>query len=351
VFGALEVGWVGVDLFFVLSGFLITRILLTSRDHDSYFQSFFARRALRILPLYYVTLLVVFALVKIGVLAGAFDAAPYFAIYLQNWLRLDGDHYRVKLLAHFWSLAIEEQFYLVWPVIVRVVSVRVLPWVCTAVVVGATLARLGLIATGTLEPRVVYFLTLTRADALALGGLLACAAVSARGRRWAAALWLPSLLVSAGVIAACWWRHGRFLSEDAGTAVWGLLAVELLFAAVLVATLMSPTTAWGAMLRRPALSAIGRISYGAYVLHWPVMVLMTKAWTLGRHVSYVPNQLVWCCATFGVTFAVAAISYRLLEAPLLALKRRFPTRPRSRHDDGQGAPVSRRPPSRRRSID
>jgi len=72
----------------------------------------------------------------------------------------------------------------------------------------------------------------------------------------------------------------------------------------------------------------GIVSYGAYVLHWPVMVLMTKVWFLKNRLGYVPNQVAWCCATFAVTFGLAALSYRFFESRLLALKHRFPTRPR-----------------------
>lgn len=133
-------GWFGVDIFFVLSGFLITTILLEARSTENFYKVFYARRFLRIAPLYY------------GVLFLALLLEPGLHLFRRHegqiwyWLNLSNlptafNPYRLGFLLHFWSLAIEEQFYLVWPTIVRHLRIRGLAWVCGAVIAGVTLAR------------------------------------------------------------------------------------------------------------------------------------------------------------------------------------------------------------------
>jgi peptidoglycan/LPS O-acetylase OafA/YrhL len=119
----------GVDLFFVLSGFLITGILLDTKDGPDYFRNFYARRFLRIFPLYYATLAATFLLIP----AVRLDAVWYWT-YLINYRFADVGWPRVAYLGHFWTLAVEEQFYLVWPALVFFVPRRVLPWLCVAAV-------------------------------------------------------------------------------------------------------------------------------------------------------------------------------------------------------------------------
>src|SRR5689334_7899911 len=116
-------GWTGVDLFFVLSGFLITRILLHSREADNYFSSFYARRFLRICPIYYVSLFVLFVIVPLilrtesAQMPSLQERLWYFA-YFQNWINVFGRMAWPIFLTHYWSLGVEEQFYLIWPLVI-----------------------------------------------------------------------------------------------------------------------------------------------------------------------------------------------------------------------------------------
>jgi len=172
------VGWCGVDLFFVLSGFLITGILIDARGSDRYFSSFCTRRTLRIFPLYY---LVVFVSLVVlprfpawhDLLAGGQPSEqwPYW-LYLTNFAVASHDAFQHGVLDIAWSLAIEEQFYVVWAVVVWLCPPRLLGVLCTAVVLMAPAARIMALAEGA-RPIDVYVLTLYRADALAVGGLLA----------------------------------------------------------------------------------------------------------------------------------------------------------------------------------
>ena len=162
-------GWCGVDVFFVLSGFLITGILLRSKGAPGYFRNFYARRALRIFPLYYLVVgLLLFGLGRPAT-SGAEKAS--YLLYYQNVryaLVGEGSFDAARLVT--WSLAIEEQFYLVWPTVVWLCSRRALVGVCIAVVVGAIALRLWLLAGGL---HTTHFLTPCRLDTLAVGALLA----------------------------------------------------------------------------------------------------------------------------------------------------------------------------------
>jgi peptidoglycan/LPS O-acetylase OafA/YrhL len=173
-FAVCGYGWIGVDLFFVLSGFLITGILLDSRGKPGYFRSFYGRRTLRIFPLYFAALAVAFYVLPN--LPGCppptgDDPTIWHWTYTSNvacaaygrflrpptWVEMN----------HFWSLAVEEQFYLVWPLVVALCPPRRLPGLCVAVTAGAFLARLAALATGNFFA--VTLLTPCRADALAAG--------------------------------------------------------------------------------------------------------------------------------------------------------------------------------------
>ena len=140
-------GWTGVDLFFVLSGFLITGILLDTRGSERYFTSFYARRTLRIFPLYYLVLFLAFVVLPKfpavhPVLAGQADVPPQWPywLYLTNFSIADRGwvHGWVDVA---WSLAIEEQFYLVWPLVIWLCPPRLVAWLCTAIFVAEVFAR------------------------------------------------------------------------------------------------------------------------------------------------------------------------------------------------------------------
>lgn len=135
-------GWTGVDLFLVLSGFLITGILLESKGSPSYFRRFYLRRVLRIFPVYYVALLVCLGLlgsVLIPESLRLWNVYLTYGLHLSNWLSLGG--LEIPALNHFWSLALEEQFYLCWPLAVLLLSRKGLGWACLALIVSAPMVR------------------------------------------------------------------------------------------------------------------------------------------------------------------------------------------------------------------
>src|SRR5262249_4475877 len=161
-----SLGWSGVDLFFVLSGFLITGILLRARQSPTYFRSFYARRVLRIFPLYYAVLVLLLLIVpRIGVLspfdgfwnAGASRQGFWYWLYLSNLKVALAGAWQHRVLDITWSLAIEEHFYLLWPLAVRRCSERTLLAICAVTALGALALRVALLATS-VSPIAVYVL-------------------------------------------------------------------------------------------------------------------------------------------------------------------------------------------------
>src|SRR5467141_3598622 len=165
---ALHRGWIGVQLFFVLSGFLITGILLDARHSPSYYRSFFVRRVLRIFPLYYATLLVLFVLLPaLDLLPASFKRDPmvelsYWA-YFSNWY--GPFHQGEDSVSHFWSLALEEQFYLLWPFVIHRRSAGWVMRLCLAVAAASLVLRVVMVLTGA-PAQAIYQFLVTRIDAL-----------------------------------------------------------------------------------------------------------------------------------------------------------------------------------------
>jgi peptidoglycan/LPS O-acetylase OafA/YrhL len=330
-------GWVGVDLFFVLSGFLITGILFDAKGCDGYFRNFYARRALRIMPLYFGFLLFVLCMNRVRPadlpwISG--DALVSLASYTYN--------FRVALtgrslggLHHFWSLAIEEHFYLLWPLAVGALGRRALMRFCLAVAAASFLLRVIVVLSGA-RPISAFFLTPCRLDGLLAGSWVALAwrdpADRARLRRSAARYVTGSGCLLLGI--ALGQRH--FIPEVdlrrvPGAAVDGTLvitvgiaALAVFFAGLVVLAVDAPE---GGRLRRvlesQGLRALGRYSYGIYVLHTLVLLATVRALSRLPHVPAVvakPFAVAWVLA---LSLAVAWLSYHLYEKHFLRLKRFF----------------------------
>jgi peptidoglycan/LPS O-acetylase OafA/YrhL len=340
--GATGAGWAGVDLFFVLSGFLITGILLDARGARGYFRAFYLRRVLRIFPLYYAYLAVLFWVVPrlAPGLEVKGETQGWLWSYLGNVLfAREGSFAASPYTAHFWSLAVEEQFYLAWPLVVWVLPRRALAAACLALVAGAFALRWGIHRT-TFNATAAYVLTPCRMDALALGALMAVA-----GREPAAwpavrraAPWV--LAAAAAVVAMVWAVRGAFFGGDPSVQVWAFTPLAAGFAALLVLAVDAPReAALSRALRARPLAVAGRYSYGLYVLHYPVFMALEAAGLSAAVLADATGS--WWLGVAGfvliagvATFAAALLSWHLLERRCLAWKDLFPY--------GREAPV--RPP-------
>jgi len=330
----LNTGWIGVDLFFVLSGFLITGILLDARGSAGYFKNFYARRALRILPIYYLALIIAF--VVCGWLLGIDD--PDFArlrreqwmfwLHVQNWLIVGAGQWidGPVPIGHFWTLAVEEQFYLAWPLLVLLPR-KLFVAVVLAVIVACPLLRAWLHVRGT--PWVaIHVATITRADALALGGLVA---VLVRSQVPAATLVraaLIALAVSGAGVGALLIRQRYFTGWSVAPG-YSLLAIAGAALVLLAVRLPADHAVVRALSWRP-LRWFGFYSYGAYIIHLPVMHWAGVGWrrwlssTLGDGIAWLP---LFILVTIAVTMALAWAVWHLVERHFLKLKRHFPSHP------------------------
>jgi peptidoglycan/LPS O-acetylase OafA/YrhL len=327
---ALQRGWIGVQLFFVLSGFLITGILLDTGATPGYLRSFFARRVLRIFPLYYFTLLVLLVVLpSLGLMPArgpdALLELSYWA-YFSNWY--GPFHAGEDSLSHFWSLAVEEQFYLLWPFVVYRRSAAWVLRLCLGVAAAALLIRIGMLRAGAPVQAIYQFLA-TRMDALALGGAAAAAfrvpsaASWALDRRWL----LSGAGLAAIAVGAAISRGYNFVEPATQSLGYTLLALGFaLLVAAAAATDWLGRGGWLAALRWDPLRRIAKYSYAMYVLSVPIHFLIGKpalsALGLAPGDSLVVG-LGYVVAGTAVSFLAAVASFHLLERHFLHLKDRI----------------------------
>lgn len=321
----LNVGWIGVQLFFVLSGFLITGILLDSRASPDYYRSFFVRRVLRIFPLYYGVLFIAFVLLPwlLPDMGGSGRHQIWLWTYLANFTAPFGNS--EATFPNFWSLCVEEQFYLVWPFVVLHAGRK------TLVAVSAMLVVIGLCSRVYLRHRfgeplgheIAYMFTPCRMDALAVGAISAVLVRGSRSSAWLARVG-PGLLAGGGfALLAIAMLSGRFARTGVVMQDVGYSLVAFGFALLLLATL-TPSALPARLLDSAFLRRCGTYSYGMYVFYAPLHILvgapLLDHYTDGERFT---SGLLYEVVAIGVTFCLAALSYRLYEVRFLALKSRF----------------------------
>lgn len=354
IVGVTKYGLLGVDLFFVLSGFLITGLLYEAHDKRYYLRNFYMRRVLRIFPLYYGVLALVFFVAPLipslrgPTLDGLLDRQAWAWLYGVNLYLAGHKEWSFSYLNHFWSLSIEEHFYLFWPFVVLLLArrPRALMTVSLAISLGAMLARMIGIAMG-LSWWITVVLTPFKLDGLALGAFLAVLVRQPGGLDWLVRA-LPRVLVVAGgcVVATFVWtvlvsRQGLELVGSIRAALF-----QILLACLLVWGLIAPSVgATSRFFRSRGMVFLGTYSYGLYVYHHFISYYFAANRTelelanrLGSHGLAVALQ-----ATLGisVSIAVAYLSYELFEKRFLSLKHRFET---GRDNAGASLSVSGSPP-------
>lgn len=315
---AAGAGWIGVDLFFVISGFLIAGILLDTRGEPGYFRNFYARRVLRIFPLYYLF---------VGGVLIAFSSNPefrehsgsplWYLFHLGNvpegMLNKDVPYW----LAPVWSLAIEEQFYLTFPLLVAAVAPHRLGRVLVALIIAAPLIRLATMLAAPDRERIQYLFTLCRLDTIAVGCLLAVVFRSIDLEKWR-----ETIVRSAAVIVAVAVLFSLDTGLDRTTAVGrtlGYTVVAFGCAAVVALTVLYRGQHETASLRFAPLAYLGKLCFGLYLLHRPADTIVSAVAARAGI-----DAAIWLIPV-KVAFAVvlATISWRLVERPFLRLKNLF----------------------------
>jgi peptidoglycan/LPS O-acetylase OafA/YrhL len=337
-------GWMGVDLFFVLSGFLITGILLDAkrandRSAGLYFKSFYARRTVRIFPLYY-AFLVLFLLVLPRVVPNFHALFGYppcadWPYWTYTYNIFQGKHQGVDIFSHSlgvtWSLCIEEQFYVLWPTVVWFCKPRTLLKICGGLIAMSMISRAVVMLSSGNEIMTAQ-LSLCRMDALAIGAALAVAVrhhftvINSRAMRrsaWAAMLTIPTVVL---VMNIC----GGSLINIPAFQITGYALFAIMFGATILLTITSPASApLQRFFSNPMLRTFGKISYAMYLFNQPVKVVLreyvldpNKAFALVG--SRIPAQLLFFVLGTVATFGVAWLSWHLFEKHFLKLKDWFP---------------------------
>ena len=325
----MHAGWIGVQLFFVLSGFLITGALLESRRADNYFKVFFARRVLRIFPLYYAVLISVLVLAPIlfqvpEVLRTTRQHQVWLWTFLSNWTLPFG--LGVAAFGPFWSLAVEEQFYLLWPFVVRRCTIKLFLYVCAILTVAALLFRVIAVAEG--WPKLVpYMFTISRMDALACGAA-AAAVLQIPGsmellRRWSLPLtsfcWV--LFFAAALVTRGYSMFDPICETLGHTVLAAVFAVTVLLVSV---PKRIPASVARRALSIPLLRMIGRYSFAMYLFHLPLHMFIGIP-LLNR---FSPQLPPWAAVAYTASltltvFILGALSYWLFESRFLSLKKYF----------------------------
>jgi peptidoglycan/LPS O-acetylase OafA/YrhL len=328
---AARLSWTGVDLFFVLSGFLIGGILLDSREATNYYSVFYRRRFFRIVPIYVVTLLLTAGLVslRLGPDSGPFkwlttEGAPWYAYltFTQNFWMAHAASFGWNGLAMTWSLAVEEQFYLTVPLYIRALSRR---WLVRALLIGicgAPVLRTLLLHFGSDTSVGIYTMMLCRSDALLLGVL---AALLLRDERWrerfrnsgvAFYTCIPVFLLGLGFLTMRAWNLTTSIMKTAGYT-W----VGLFYVTILLFVLARPESILSKCLRMKWLCWLGTLAYGIYLFHIGILYLLFGLiWGHAPTLDCIPAFLV-TLAALALTLLLAMISWRYFEQPLLRLGR------------------------------
>ena len=319
-----SLGWAGVFLFFVLSGFLITGILLDTKDQPHYFRNFYARRSLRIFPIYYLSLLVLTS-VALYYCWPVRDIGWYL-LYFQNYL-LGVNEFNPSFPSafnHTWSLAVEEQFYLLWPLVIRYLSRRVLLGF-SVLLLGVAISARFVVASSTGSFSLAFTPLVCVVDSLVAGAIVAILLRSRFAHRLGKGAGYIALAIGGAaslIIIYCsgidrFW--GSWMTEPSiNHLLFTTMAVSF---SGLIIVAIDPRTYLASLLRMGVLRHIGKISYGLYIYHWPLLLLLPL---LIHNLGFEPLRLrYWLPIYLAVTYFTALTSWCLIEKRINFMKKYF----------------------------
>jgi peptidoglycan/LPS O-acetylase OafA/YrhL len=340
-FGLLRFGWLGVGLFFALSGYLITNLLLETKEMrlSSYLGRFYWRRFLRIFPLYFgFVLAVTLVYLATGWPSGVGEQFPWLATFTYNfYMGLEHQAGLQQVFHVLWSISTEEQYYLIWPLVVWLLPRKWLTVIVLLLIFAAPVIRfyepdwvrsLGIVVAS--EGKLIYYFPFGQVDAFAIGALIALAKNAPWKRNvmwWGLALMIPAvavivrqLLLSIGPNGIPMPIHLGFPvnSVEDGFHIWGYTAGYLAFGGLLILVLFGGPSLWIRKFTEwgPA-RWLGKISFGLYVFHWPLLLAMELIWPLSENL--IIRILQFCVYGF-VLSALAWASYTFYESWFLRKK-------------------------------
>jgi peptidoglycan/LPS O-acetylase OafA/YrhL len=324
-----SLGWSGVDLFFVLSGYLITSRLIYTFDKPHYFYRFYKNRALRILPLLYGVLiafyLIIFLLISKSNLPGFQfykDYTASFFLFFQNWSLMDHSNLAENHLEHFWSLAVEEQFYLIWPFFIyffsksKYLNEILITWIFCVITLRTTVFFLS-----PADYKVYFYNSFCRMDGFIVGAMLFFIHEK-RIKSFPKYILIPLIfLLTAGLLLDSHLPYGSVFIPSIGLT---LLAV--FYGILMHFAIKKKYRVWNSILNLNWLIYIGRISYGLYIFHWLVLRFLSgyisKYLGLYTNSATSTNEFIALFICLAITFGISIISFRYYESYFLRLKRR-----------------------------
>jgi peptidoglycan/LPS O-acetylase OafA/YrhL len=318
--------WSGVDLFFVLSGYLITRILLNSKGASNYFKVFYARRFLRIFPVYYMFLIFILLLTPIGADSWLRGNQIWFWTYLQNW-KIPGADSHNPSIDHLWSLGIEEQFYLFWPMCVALLDSRSLRRICLAIIVLCPLARLA--CSMDYGWKTLYMNSFFRLDTLMVGSLLAILEKQGQLKSYGK-VFKGSFLLGIAVIATAYVLAGPNIIGSKFSTTIGLSGFSLVYSSILYFSLLKGNR--HSLINGNRISAflrlLGKHSYVFYLIHVPIIFFFVPYFFPPSGEVDTPGvfflkRVIFFIVTFLCSLGLARLTWLLFENPILRLKRNF----------------------------
>jgi peptidoglycan/LPS O-acetylase OafA/YrhL len=322
-------GWLAMDIFFVLSGFLITDILLNTMGRKDYLRNFYARRILRVFPLYY-TLLVVFLLVFPLIKSLPFrmdyfvNHQVWFWTFTQNWILIFQSPVNQNALNHLWSMAVEEQFYLLWPFVVALIrKPKVLLALLGLLLIGFSCVRLWLWMQH-IEGFAYYnFYLFTRIDGICIGCMVAL--LQKIDFRFLERYMAAIVLGFAGINFIFYYINLKNQDSYPYLGLIGFSTFSMIFGLLVNDIIHRRTKIFSTLLDISFLKFIGRISYGTYILHWPLYLLLNLSFQqfFSRFISGSAAQFITSTLITIIAYVAGYLSFRYFESYFLRLKTKF----------------------------
>ncbi len=316
--------WVFMEMFFVMSGFLITGILVDSKSKKHYYKNFILRRVLRVFPLYYLALVILFFLLPHSWLDLGYYRTHqvWFWTYMENWLFSIDGWPQVKALHHFWSLAIEEQFYIVWPIVVWLFSTKGLMRCCIFLFFFSIVFRNTGMHFGFVMP-FPYVATFGRMEGIVLGAIIA---VLVRTDKSILEKYTYVVTVVSGILAfAAFLLAKSVRMDDPVHYIVNYTLVDIFFAGMIVMTMCgNELFHFKQLLNRPVFKQLGIMSYCIYIFHYPIKILITDDFQ-GYFQQHTGNEtaakLICVAIAFLITVPVVYFIHKMVEVPAWKLKK------------------------------
>jgi peptidoglycan/LPS O-acetylase OafA/YrhL len=316
--------WVFMEMFFVMSGFLITGILLDSKSKKHYYKNFIFRRVLRVFPLYYLALIILFFLIPNSWVDLSYYRSHqiWFWTYMENWLFSVQGWPEVKALRHFWSLAIEEQFYIIWPLVVWMFSPKGLIRCCIFLFFFSIVFRNTGMYFGFVMP-FPYVATFGRMEGIVLGAIIA---VLCRTNKSILEKYTYFITVVAAFLSILVFLYTRTMRmEYQGQYIFNYTLVDIFFAGMIVMTMCNnELTALKRLLNQPVFKQLGIMSYCIYIFHHPIQVIVSEqyyTYFLAYSGSDNIAKLICVGLAFLITVPVVYFLHKKVEVPMWKLKK------------------------------